>query len=597
MRNSLIVGWVIALIVVGSGCDQTETTEAPAPPPPTYSGPDFLRTTIGSMTTIRGYRTRLVSGFGLVVGLNGTGSADVPPTLRQRLINEMAAQGVGRESIPGPLSRVSPQRLLASEDTAVVMVEGIIPPGAFKGSSFDIVVSALPQTQTSSLEGGRLYTTELRVRGAQLAGPASRTIATAGGDVFTNPFAGNPGDDPSTRIDDPRLGQVLGGGFVVEDLPLGLVLNQPSYARSRMIADRINSRFHQTTADREPMAVAKSDQYIDLNVLKRFERDPKRMLELISALFLNPTDQFNQGRAVEFMRMLDDPTQHQYAVQIALALEAMGKRVLPILRPYYDDANATRQMVALDAGARLGDLGTAEHLEAIARAGEPGRAERATALLGKLILDRPDNFRLAVMLRNLLDSDDALVRLTAFDGLSNVDDATVTRRYFDDRLELALVRSNKPMIYVTRKASPRIVVFDQSLGFDPPLLYTHGANDNLMMRWQANDPTLSVYYRAPGQTRGQTEEIAPAVGNLVYLLAHRPTDRQPKGFGMTYSQVASVLHGLSKKKAIGAPMVLQPTDLMQQIAMQRAAAVTGVEPGDERPETDNHQNGRPESSE
>jgi len=573
---------VIALAMVGAACEeQVVETEAPAAPPPTYTGPDFLRTTIGSMTTIRGYRPRLISGFGLVVGLKGTGSPDVPPALRQRLINEMAAKGFGRESMG--YGHLSPTDVLNSDNTAVVVVEGIIPPGAHKGSSFDVAVSAMPQTQTSSLVGGRLYTTELRVRGAP-PGPASRPIATAGGDLFVNPFA-TAGEDPTMRVDDPRVAQVLGGGFVVDDLPLGLVLNQPSYARSRMIADRINGRFPQTSADREPLAVAKSDQYIDLNVLKRFERDPKRMIELVAALFLNPTDQFNQNRALDMAGMLDDPTHHEHAPQIALAWEAMGKQVLPIIRSYYDEGHVLKRLAALEAGARLGDLNAAEPLNAIARAGEPGRAERATAYLGKLIQARPDNFRLAVMLRELLDSDDAIVRLTAFDALATIDDPSVTRRYFDDRLELAMVRSSKPMIFLTRKASPRVVIFDQSLSFNPPVLYSHEPGDDLMLRWDGQEPLMSVYYRPYGRTHGATEQIAPAVGNLVYLLAHSPTERERRGYGLSYSEVAGVLHGLARSDAIAAPMVLQPTDLMQRIATQRSVEIVGEDGVDGRPET------------
>jgi len=573
---------VVALAISAVACEQRVVErEAPAPPPPTYTGPDFLRTTIGSMTTIQGYRPRLISGFGLVVGLKGTGSPDVPPGLRQRLLNEMAAKGFGRESMG--YGHLSPTEVLNSEDTAVVVVEGIIPPGAFKGSSFDVMVSAMPQTQTSSLVGGRLYTTELRVRGAQM-GPASRPIATAGGDLFVNPFASDEGD-PTMRVDDPRFAQVLGGGFVVDDLPLGLVLNQPSYARSRMIADRINGRFPQATGDREPLAVAKSDQYIDLNVLKRFEGDPKRMIELVSALFLNPTDRFNQSRALAMAEMLDEPANHEHAAKIALVWEAMGKQVLPIIRPYYEDGHFVKRMAALEAGARLGDLNAAEPLNRIARAGEPGYAERATAFLGKLIVERPDNFRLAVMLRELLDSDDAIVRLTAFDALATIDDAAVTRRHFEDRLELALVRSDKPMIYVTRQASPRVVVFDQSLGFRPPVLYAHEPNDNLMLRWEANEPLLSVYHRPYGRTHGSTEQIAPAVGNLVYLLAHSPTADERRGYGMSYSEVVNVLHGLAEQNFIPAPMVLQPTDLMQRIATRRAADVTGDDGIESRPET------------
>ena len=109
-------------------------------------------------------------GYGLVVGLNGTGSRDIPPAVRAHMVQEMARRGIGSEA--EGYGHLKPDAMLDSPDTAVVIVEGVVPPGAvgrqvtalnqIHGTIFDVRVKADHRTGTTSLEGGRLYTAELR---------------------------------------------------------------------------------------------------------------------------------------------------------------------------------------------------------------------------------------------------------------------------------------------------------------------------------------------------------------------------------------------------------------------------------------------------
>ncbi len=584
---------VLSAMVAGLSACQQETKEAqpPAPPSPTYTGPEFLHTTIASVTMVIGYQPQLVSGYGLVVGLDGTGSPDCPPQLRQWLLNEMSRKGIGRGSAGAP--PISPTQMLASDRTAVVLVEGVIPPGAVGGTSFDVQVSALPQTQTTSLQGGRLYTTDLRVGGKYIGRSASRPLAEGRGDLFINPFVSDSGGrgDPEPRPTDPHVGRVIGGGMVLDDATLALQLNQPSFTRSRQIADRINGRFPPMPGDNAPLAVAKNDQLIQLNVLKRFRADPRHMLELINGLYLNPTDRFNRQRAAELIDTLAEPGNQQHATQIALVWEGMGKQVLPILQDAYRHENIMVRLTALEAGARLGDIRAEEPLTEIALGRTAGASDRGTALLGQLLSQHPNNFRIAVTLRNLLDDDDALVRLAAYDGLERIDDPAIIRRSFDDRFDMSLVNASKPMIYITRSLRPRIVIFNQMLAFEQPMLFTHDDNQ-LMVNYEQGADQASVYYRPNGQTRGTTRPIAPAVANLVVLLGRRPTASDPSpGYNMTYSQIVRILHRMTRESHVDAPMVLEPSNLVQRISRYRLDELAT-----ERPETgDANRPSQPES--
>ncbi len=568
-----------------AGCSKTVVRRPDAPPPPTYTGPDFLKTTIGSMTNVAGYRPTVVSGIGLVHNLNGTGSGSVPPSIRQWMLNDMARHGIGR----GDYADLSPMRMLNSRNTTVVMVEGIIPPGATKGTRFDIVVTPLPQdNETSSLVGGKLYTTELRIGTLSPGRPTSHPLAVGRGELFINPFVQIDPDAVLSGSGGSRVGRVIGGGIVTRDRPLNFVLNQPSYRRCRDIADRLNNKFEHMQPDKFPMAVAKNDQAIAINVPTRHKADPTRLLELASHLYMNPTIDFNRATAQMLLERLEEKENQRHVSRIVLAWEGMGRSVLPLLREHYEHADPVVRLAALETGARLGDPKTAEPLYRIAKEARAGTGERATAYLGALLATRVDDFRLAIQLRDLLDSDDVLVRLTACDALSRVGDASVKVRSFGEKLDLLLVQSSKPMIYVTRQDAPRIVIFDDMLSFRRPTLFVHSQLE-LMLRYNEDEQFAAVRYRDAKRTRGETDRIAPTVANLVLLLAHEPNHMDTMhGYNLSYSQVVRTLYELEKQGHIKAPVVLQPTDLTRRLTQRKRQDIPRTETGAPggRPETE-----------
>jgi hypothetical protein len=567
----LLIGALVATVGCGP---KKEVRKAPAPPAPAFTGPEFLYGTIGSLTSIRGYQPVLVSGYGTVLGLKNTGSDDAPPALRAQMINWLSRRGIGRVS-EGLAAFGSPTRFLASDATAVVLVEGIIPPAAPVGTRFDIIVRALSGSTTSLADGKLWPEVELRRGGAMLGTPSGQILATAAGDVFINPFEQASDDPASTGLSDVRAGRVLGGGLVADTEPIALVLNRPSYMMAYQIANRINGAYPQHAEDKHPLAVAKSDQVIEINVLHRFRDNPRRMLELVSGLYVDGGDQFNQRKARELRDYLADPAHADRGAEIAVVWQAMGRSIRPFLRDHYDHAQPAVRMAALEAGARLGDLRTLEPLAELAAGREFGRSEQAAMLLGRLLEAHPQHLRVAESLRRLLDHSDVLVRTTAFDGLAAAPDNPVSRSvirrvWFPGRFELALVESAMPMIYVTRTGVPRLLIFDQMLRFERPMLFSAEGME-LMLRLNEADDRLAVRYRDPREERGEVYEVAPSVGNLVRLLAGRDeaeNDSTP-GLAMSYSQVVQVLYQLREAGYIDAPIVLQSTELSERIRQFR----------------------------
>ena len=137
------------LAIVGcTGSQQTEYDNQDANEAAnTFSGPKYLRGSIGSYGSFLNNQPRYVGGYGMVVDLNATGSSEVPAFMRQWLINEMLQNNLG--SVQFGTERFGPERVMADLGSSVVAVEGLIPPGAVRGSKYDVLVTMIDQTSTS----------------------------------------------------------------------------------------------------------------------------------------------------------------------------------------------------------------------------------------------------------------------------------------------------------------------------------------------------------------------------------------------------------------------------------------------------------------
>lgn len=575
---------VFVTCLLGACGDKAVTPLAPPTPAPRYTGPTFLHGTIGSMTTVRGYFPLFVTGFSLVANLDNTGSADCPPALRQWLINEAVRQGFGE--VGTPYEHLRPANFIASDTTAVVTVSGIIPAGAAAGTRFDLVVEALRQTQTTSLAGGVLYTTELSPRGLDLSHAPLNPPGEGRGPIFLNPFAlASPEGMDIDATDDPRIGRVLGGGQLRRDRPLQLGLNHASHTLAARIADRLNGPglLQQMPEDDRPFAEARTSDLIELNILTRYRGDTTHMLEVARHVFLNPTQQYARAKARELLTVLEQPSQQRHAERIAYAWEAMGKQNLTFLRTLYDHPDPVVRMTALTAATDLGDARVLPSLEAVATQQSAGSQDQATRLLGRLMRHDGANFRAASVLRKLVNSEDQMVRLAAFEKLDRYGSKVIERRIVSHKLlEIDVIASDRPMVYVTRQGRPRIVIFGRNLEIETPLFFSTWG-DRLMMRAKEPNGLVEVYCRPTTASEAIEAQSLPTVVEIVSLMAARPgEDGALRGFDLDYARIVSTLEQLTREGWIDAPFVMESSDLMQRVAEHQLNEAR--EPG--RPESD-----------
>jgi flagellar basal body P-ring protein FlgI len=272
---------------------------------------------IGTLVVPQGLNYLKVEAVALVTQLDGTGSDPPPSPMRDNLRREMQTHHVHR-----------PDEALASQNTAMVMVRGFIPPAAQKGDVFDVDVQAAPRTDTTSLRGGWLMSTRLR----QLAVVdnsvhSGHVAAMAEGAILCDALF----DKSQDQVLETR-GRVLGGGTVQLERPLGLVIRaeHTSIKTSSMIGAAINERFHDfDRGTKRGLANPTRDDYVELKVHSRYRENILRFIQVVRHIAVGESPVERLVRMGELEKQLVEPTTAQRA---ALQLEAIGKEAVSALR-------------------------------------------------------------------------------------------------------------------------------------------------------------------------------------------------------------------------------------------------------------------------
>ncbi len=181
------------------------------------------------LAMIEGARENLLMGYGLVVGLNGTGDRRQTVFSAQSLTNVLRRMGITVD--PGAI-RVN--------NVAAVMVTANLPAYAQPGTRIDVTVAAVGDA--TNLQGGLLLMTSLR-------GADGQVYAVAQGPVVTGGFvAGGLGTQQT--VNHPTTGRVPNGAIVERAAPtppptgrLRLQLRHADFTTAARIAEAINKRF------------------------------------------------------------------------------------------------------------------------------------------------------------------------------------------------------------------------------------------------------------------------------------------------------------------------------------------------------------------
>ncbi len=192
---------------------------------------------IKDIATFEGVRENQLVGYGLVVGLNGTGD-----TLRNSPFTQKSIEGMLERLGVGNLS----EDQMKTQNTAAVMVTAMLPPFARRGSTIDVVVSSLGDA--SSLRGGTLIVTPLSGADGEIYAVAQGPIAVAG-------FAAQ-GINASIVEGVPTVARIENGATVENEIDfdlaslrsLRIALRTPDFTTAERVEDVINQTLGQTIA-------------------------------------------------------------------------------------------------------------------------------------------------------------------------------------------------------------------------------------------------------------------------------------------------------------------------------------------------------------
>lgn len=499
----------------------------------------IMRGTVASETGLVGFDPVVVRGYGIVVGLRETGSRQMPSDVRAFLTQELSKRGFGSGQPGAP--KISPQDLLNSADTAVVVVEGVIPPGAPKGSKFDVRVTTAPGTSTSSLEGGRLLIADLRPGPLFTGSRQPFPLAEGAGPVVINPFV----EPNATQRDsiNRTSGRVLDGGLVNKDMPLKLRLMTPSHSRAETIQNTINTLFPREPRQKEETAHGRSAETIDLSVPPSFRKRTGEFAELIRHTPLNVENPEQTAMAIR-RSLLANPGA---AGAASWRWQALGKRALPMIQDLYEYPEEQPRYAALNAGSKLDDQMAVPPLLELARKSESLTIRtEAIKLLGRM----GTNAEIELGLRELLDDPDVEIRLSAFEALDRRRDPHIIGMEMGRKFVLNVVPSKYRMIYVSQSGQPRVVVFGEDLAVKVPMTL-YAWEGRLIVKADEGDKFLEVFYRERPDLPAVVDRAKPDMSSLIGYFARRPTpDRPETGLNFSYSETVSALHELWRLKYV-----------------------------------------------
>jgi flagellar P-ring protein FlgI len=220
---------------------------------------------------INGVRANQLIGYGLVVGLNGTGDKSATLFTNQSLANMLEKMGV----------KVDPTATKVN-NVAAVMVTADLPPFSKIGNKIDAIVSSIGDSK--GLQGGILLITQLK-------GADGEIYAVAQGPMIVGGFSAE-GQGASMSKNHPTVGRIANGVTIEREIGYEYVktesiiisLKIPDFTNARRIEERINTVFRDSS-------YAKDGGTINVTIPDTLKSNPVKFLSIIENLEVKPDTQ------------------------------------------------------------------------------------------------------------------------------------------------------------------------------------------------------------------------------------------------------------------------------------------------------------------
>ena len=225
-------------------------------------------TRIKDVAKVQGVRANQLVGYGLVIGLNGTGDSNKSLQTMQSLASMLQTFGVSVSSAQ-----------MQAKNVASVMVTAQLPPFVKAGDTIDITVSSMGDAK--NLQGGILLQTPLKAANGQ-------TYAVGQGPVVTGGFSAG-GAGSSQAKNHPTVGLMTNGAIVERDVvtkltangAITLSLSQPDFTTASRISNAIDSIFGSIAIARDPGTVV-------VNVPSQYDDNLVAFVAALEDITINP---------------------------------------------------------------------------------------------------------------------------------------------------------------------------------------------------------------------------------------------------------------------------------------------------------------------
>jgi flagellar P-ring protein precursor FlgI len=226
---------------------------------------------VRDIARVQSVRANQLVGYGLVVGLSGTGDSSQSPFTLQSIVSMLQRFGV----------TVDPGRV-KTKNAAAVMVTAEIPAFYKNGSKLDVTVSSI--SDASSLQGGTLLQTPL-------LGGDDEIYAVAQGAVSIGGFSAGGGGNSVTK-NHPTVGRVPDGALIEREIRTTLAdadgtvhvnLSNPDFENAAKISAAVNARLG------DGAAVAEDAATVRVRPPAEFRSDPVRLIAEIGELRVQPS--------------------------------------------------------------------------------------------------------------------------------------------------------------------------------------------------------------------------------------------------------------------------------------------------------------------
>jgi len=408
-----------------------------------------------------------------------------------------------------------------------------MPAAVLKNQYFDVRVSALPGTQTMSLEGGEVWGAELYEAGR--FGIGINPLAHAEGPVFI--------DTIDSSKADKKTGYVLAGGTVLGEYKISLILGRPDYRIAGRIRDRLNERFGEGTAR------AVGPDQVELKVPAKYAERKQRFISVVKATYLIQRPEVTRERISTFINKLASLEDQDTS---EAALEAIGKASLGKLVSLLGSPG---EEVRLRAARCMLNLGSDRGLPALREiAIDKGSAYRVAALEAITATARRNDA--AAISRLLLRDEDFDIRLTAYEQLRKLDDIAIRRRFIGRNFYLEQIGQSKhKAVFVARSGQPHIVLFGAPIRCRDNV-FVESADGSIMINASAGQKYVSIIRKHPRRpTVVGLLKCSFDLGDIIQTLCAEPLQKSEQeriGLGVSYADAIALLKQMCDKGAVEA---------------------------------------------